>query len=243
MTKQFRKIMGKNAILEVLKASPQRLIEVYTSQDESDFLVSELRKAKVPVKRKNKHELTRLVDSDSHQSFVAAIKERSQPNLEQFLSEDREKSLVVMLDTIGDPQNMGSILRACECFGVDLLVYSKNRGVDITPTVVKVSSGAAELVNVVKVSNLANVVDNFQKSGYQVLATDLGEGAQSVYHFQFSSKVVLIMGSEGEGVRHLLKKKSDHRIYIPMKGVLDSLNVSQATAVILSFISCQLRLE
>lgn len=239
MNRQYRTIMGKNAIRELLRASPGRLVEVYTSQLE-DELAEELRRHNIPVKKRSKHELTECVDSDSHQSFVASVKERAQPTIKEFLEKPCDSSLVLMLDSICDPQNLGAIFRAAECFGVDLVVFSKNRGADITPTVAKVSSGASELVDIAKVSNLAETLKPFQDAGYWVVCTDVGEGAESVYDFKFPEKTVLILGSEGEGVRELLKKRSDHRVYIPMRGNIDSLNVSQATAVMLALYRSQI---
>ncbi len=239
MKRKYRHIMGKNTIREMLKASPDRLVAVYTCQD-NDPLVKELKDAGIHVNSVSKRELTERVDSESHQSFVASVKERSRMTLDEFLESSPDRSLVLMLDSIYDPQNLGAILRAGECFGVDLVIYSKNRGTDITPTVAKVSSGASELLNIIKVSNLADNIKAFQDAGYWVICTDVGEGAQSLHGFEFPEKTVLILGSEGEGVRHLLKKKADFRIYIPMKGNIDSLNVSQATAVLLSAYSSQI---
>lgn len=241
MKKQYRTIMGKNAIRELVRSAPERIVEVYTSQLDEP-LVNELKEQRIPVKKCTKQELSQWVESDSHQGFVAALKERSQPTLDGFLEKGAEKSLVLMLDSIYDPQNFGSILRASECFGVDAVIYSKNRGASVTPTVAKVSSGASELVPLIRVSNLAESIKPLQEAGYWVVCTDIGEQTESLYDFKFPEKTVIVMGSEGEGVRALLKKRSDHRIYIPMMGQIDSLNVSQATAVLLATYRSQIGL-
>lgn len=237
MNKSFRLIMGRNCIAEVLSFAPERIVEVYTSQkNENDALCKELLKQKIPVLEKSKKQLSQLVESESHQGYVAAVKERGHPTVKEFLekNKDVEHSLVLMLDSIYDPQNLGAILRASECFGVDLVVYSKNRGTDITPTVTKASAGAAELVPICKVSNLADTVQLFQQEGYLALSADVGEKAQSLYQFKFPEKSLIIMGSEGTGVQPLLRKKCDYHVTIPMYGRIDSLNVSQATSIILN---------
>lgn len=229
--------MGRNCVAEVLSYAPERIVEVYTSQThENDSLCKELQKQKIPLLEKSKKQLLQLVESESHQGFVAAVKERGHPTIKEFLekTKDAEHSLVLMLDSIYDPQNLGAILRCSECFGVDLVVYSKNRGTDVTPSVTKASAGAAEIVPICKVSNLADTMQLFQNEGYQALSADVGEKAQSLYEFKFPEKSLIIMGSEGTGVQPLLRKKCDYHVTIPMYGRIDSLNVSQATSIILN---------
>ncbi|MDN3504631.1 MAG: 23S rRNA (guanosine(2251)-2'-O)-methyltransferase RlmB [Rhabdochlamydiaceae bacterium] len=231
---KYRLIMGKNCITEVLRCSPERIVKVYSSHKGSDELINQLKSAKISIDAVSKDKLSKMVESDSHQSFVAEIKERHQPSVKDFLDNAPDKSIVLMLDSIYDPHNLGAILRAAECFGADLVIYSKNRGADITPVVSKTSCGASELVPVVKVSNLADTMSMFQKSDFWSVAADVGKGAQSLDQFSFPEKTLLIMGSEGKGVQPLLLKKCDAKVYIPMKGKIDSLNVSQATAVLLN---------
>lgn len=230
-------VMGRNAIFEVLKSSPERIVEVYTSQrDKTDELFAALLKQKITIREMTKHELSQLVQSESHQSYVAKVKGKQELSLSGFLQETQEKetSLVVVLDSIFDPQNLGAIIRACECFGVDLIIFSKNRGSDITPVTTKTSAGATELVSILKVSNLVETVKALQKEGFWAVAAENKENAQSLYDFEFPEKTVLILGSEGKGIQPLLSKKCDFYISIPMLGRIDSLNVSQAAAVILS---------
>ncbi len=230
-------IMGKNCIREVLKASPERLVEIYTCQKPDDDLHRELELADVRIQTMSKHKLNEMVSSESHQSYVAKVKPRDNIELKAFLADSREKSVVLMLDSINDPQNLGSILRSAECFGVDLVVFSKNRGADMTPTVSKTSAGASELVPIAKISNLAEAIKAFQKAGYWAVTADVGAHCQELYAFDFPEKTLLIMGSEGKGVQPLIHKLCDFHITIPMHGQIDSLNVSQATAVMLSHIN------
>jgi 23S rRNA (guanosine2251-2'-O)-methyltransferase len=242
MKKEFRLIMGKNCIREVLKYAPERIVEVYSSQkDQSDLLYSDLLEKGISIHHVSKNELFRLVQSESHQSYVAAVKERPHLNLKEFIaqSSNMSTSLVVMLDSIYDPQNLGTILRASECFGVNLLVYSKNRGSDISPVVTKTSSGASEYVPIVKVSNLAETMRVFKDAGYWTVCADVGNGSQSIYNFHYPEKTLLILGSEGEGVQKIISRTSDFLVSIPMCGKINSLNVSQAAAVFLFYYRMQ----
>lgn len=221
-------IMGKNCIREVLKTSPERIKKIFISKPSEEFPSAIV---------KPKEALTKLVDSDSHQGVVALVTERLTIKLKDFLSEPKDRSTIVMLDSIYDPHNLGAILRAAECFGVDGVIWSKNRGADITPAVSKVSVGASELVPIIKVSNLAEAMKQCQKAGYTAIIADVGPGSENIHQFQFPDLTLLILGSEGKGVQRLIQERANNRVYIPMKGQIDSLNVSQAASVFLSLIT------
>ncbi len=211
--------MGKHCIEEVQKHSPNRILKLYSSRKgEGEY--------------RSASELSKLVGSDSHQGIVAEVKRREPLPLKTFLAE--EHSFVLMCDSIADPHNFGAILRAAECFGVDAVVYSKNRNVALTPVVSKVSMGASELVPLIEVSNLADTLKKLQDGGFWAVAAEVKEGAQPLGQFTYPEKTVLILGAEGRGVQPLLSKRADMSVYIPMKGQIDSLNVSQATAVLLA---------
>ena len=231
-------IMGRNTIRAVLVHSPKRIVEIFTStEEESDSsLIQEASKHQIPIRKVGKKDLFQKVQSESHQGYVALVKEKPYLELRDFLANtsSKEKSLVLLLDSINDPQNFGALLRAAACFRIDGVIWSKNRGVDITPVVTKTSVGASEIVPLIQVSNLVESVKRCQKEGYFALCADVDTKAQSLYGFSFPEKTILIMGSEGKGIQPLLKKTCDGSLYIPMEGWIDSLNVSQATAVFLS---------
>ncbi len=226
--------MGKNCIKEVLALNPARLLTVFTSQkDPQDSLIQSLERAGVKMRTVSKRDLAEMVQSESHQGIVAKVSEREFLDLRAFLG-GAEDGLVLMLDNIFDPQNFGALLRSADCFGVQAVVFSKNRGCDLTPSVSKASAGASETVPLIQVSNLAETMKKFQDMGYSAVVTTLEEGAVSLPNFSFPSKTLLIVGSEGTGVQVLLQKRADLKLYIPMFGQIDSLNVAQATAVLLS---------
>lgn len=229
-------IMGVHAIRELLTHAPERLLRLFTSRKSHPDILKACEKQNIPISFVSEQELSKMVDSDSHQSLVAQVKPRHFLDVKEFLQHiaDKETVFILMLDQIFDPQNFGAILRSAECFGVDGVIWSKNRGADLTPVVAKASSGASELLPLIRVSNLADSIDKFQKEGFEVVTALLDPTSQSAFQFTFAPKTVLIVGSEGEGIQPLLQKKADRSIYIPMQGKIQSLNVAQATAVLLS---------
>jgi len=232
-------VMGVHAVRELVLHAPDRLIRIFTvpvqGTRKSDLLKL-CEENNIPVSYVREDELTQMAGSDSHQSLVAQIKGRTFLDVKEFVQkmEEKENSFVLMLDQIFDPQNFGALIRSAECLGADAVAWSKNRGSDLTPTAAKSSCGASELLPLIRISNLADGVDQFKKAGFEIVATLLDPKAESVFSFSYAPKTVLIVGSEGEGIQPLLRKKADRSIYIPMKGKIQSLNVAQATAVLLA---------
>lgn len=231
-------VMGVNSVSELIKFAPQRVLKLYSSQEKSLGRKSEIndfcKKKNIPVHILPFDKLTKLVNSDSHQGIIAQISQRQYLSAKEFLSKNiNKKSVVLMLDQIFDPQNFGAILRCAECFGVDAVIFSKNRGSEITPVTTKSSCGASEILPLIRVSNLAETVSEFQKGGYEAVVSLLDSNSQCLHQFKFSDKTLLIIGSEGEGVQPLICKRADHSVYIPMLGEIQSLNVAQACAVML----------
>ena len=240
-----RYVAGRHVISELLEHSPERIEKVHISEN-SRFpgkggdarkrdLVDDLQSAGIKIQYQKFDELTALINSSSHQGFVAVVRERHFMDLSELIeeSEEKEQSIVLILDDIEDPQNLGAILRAAECFGVDAVIWSKNRGVDITPAVSKASVGASELVNVVRVANVADAARKLKTAGYWIAASLLDEKAQRLDRFDAPRKIAIIMGSEGEGLGRLIVEIADYLLYIPQFGSIQSLNVSQATSVLL----------
>lgn len=225
--------MGKHAIEEVARREASRLLEVYVSKEDHP-LVSMLNKQGIKVRILPKKELYKRVGSESHQGIIAKVKEREFLTPKEFLNSASERSCVLLCDAIQDPQNFGAMLRAAECFGAGAVIYSTNRNVALTPVVSKASVGASELIPLIPVSNLTDTVKKFQAGGYFVVAAEVKEGAVSLHSFEFPEQTLLIMGAEGKGIQPLLSKLADFHVMIPMQGAVDSLNVSQATAVFLS---------
>lgn len=238
---QDQLIMGIHCLREVLAHAPHRLIHIYAEEPSKGGRKSDTlelcQKHKVPVSFRSFNALTSMVGSDSHQSFVAHVKGRKYYDVPEFLQsiESNEHALVLMLDQIHDPQNFGALLRSAECFGAHGVVWSKNRGTDLTPVVAKTSCGASELLPLIRIANLAEAVTQFQREGFEAIAALLNPQAERVDQVHFGPKTLLIVGSEGEGIQPLIQKRSDRSVYIPMSGKIESLNVAQAAAVLLSW--------
>lgn len=231
-------VPGRNSVKEIIKNNPKQISKLIIGVQNPDktlnFLIEEALKNGIKLNRTRKEELDKLCPNTNHQGVVAELRERKYYSLKEYLNNSKEEDILLMLDSINDPHNFGAMLRASECFSVGGVVWSSNRGTGITPTVAKVSVGASELVRLIEVSNLLNTISVLKKAGYWIIAASNDEHSQSVYEFSFPKKSVLVMGSEGVGVAKSLLDNADFKIKIPLFGSIDSLNVSQATAVMLS---------
>lgn len=226
--------MGVHALEELLRYAPEKVLKIYTVKGKKTPSLDKAHQRGIPILFVTEALLTKMAGSESHQMLVAHIQGRTFLDVKEFLKNAKDPSLVLMMDQIFDPQNFGSLIRCAECFGAEAVAWSKNRGSDLTPVAAKASSGASELIPLIRISNLANGVDLFKEGGYEIVAALLDPDSESAYDFKFTSKTVLIVGSEGEGIQPLLRKKSDRSIYLPMAGKIASLNVAQATAAILA---------
>jgi len=227
-------IMGVHAIDEILRYAPQKIIRIYTVPSKKSPLLHACEQKKIPLSFVTVAQLTQMTGSDSHQSLVAHIQGRIFLNVKTFVEQTKEEAFVLMIDQIFDPQNFGALLRSAECFGASAVAWSKNRGSDLTPVAAKASCGASELIPLIRISNLATAVDQFKEGGFEIVAAVLDPTSTSAYEFTYAPKTVLIVGSEGEGIQPLLRKKADRSIYLPMAGKIASLNVAQATTALLA---------
>jgi 23S rRNA (guanosine2251-2'-O)-methyltransferase len=235
-------IMGRNCLREVLKWAPERLIQVFAvgaggNKVQGDFgrLLDSLQEQGVEVSWVREEELSSLLNSASHQGVAAAVRPRVGPDWRDFVEQSAgtEQSLVLALDEVNDPHNLGALLRTAECFSVNAVIWSKNRSASVSPVVTKASAGASELVNYFEVPNLAQALRGLKAQGFWIVAADTGHDAVSLREFEFPDKCALVMGSEGEGIGRLIMSLADYHVCIPLSGRVTSLNVSQAAAVLL----------
>lgn len=245
--------MGRNCIEELLQHASARLIEVFLAEGREEVSApQDARKASlrdaiqelgVPVREVTRRDLDLMVQSDSHQGVVARIAPRNFLALDDLVAMAAEEEVVriVALDGVLDPQNFGAILRACECFGVSAVMWSKNRAAPLGPVVAKVSVGASELLPLCPVSNLHRALEVLKEAGAWSVGAMVSPEAMPLESFEFPKKCVLVMGSEGEGIQRLIEKSLDFGVYISMFGEISSLNVSQATAVMLHSLANQHR--
>lgn len=241
-------VMGRHCISEILKYEPGRFRGVFVAE-RRDFgeaadgrradLINRLEKHGVSVSEVPKHELSDLVGSESHQGFVGLVSVRPVLSLDALVKRAKEQQEIgiLALDGVLDPQNMGAILRAAECFGVSAVLFSRNRSADVGPVIAKASVGASELIDLCPVGNLHQAIERLKAVGVWSIGAVVSPEAKDLASFESPEKWVLVMGSEGTGIQRLIGERLDFSIYIPMQGRISSLNVSQATAVFLSRLS------
>lgn len=226
-------IYGKNPVREALNSKRLRVVYVSESFTDSTF-IDMLKKANVTIIRKTGGELNSMVEG-VHQGLVAEVKPYEYSSLEEIIriGEKQTNPVIVMLDGINDPHNLGAILRSCDVFNVSGVIVKKVNQVALNSTVAKTSAGAINYVKVAQVANLNNAIQTLKDKGYWVVSTD-GSGTYEYQNLKYDFPVVLIVGSEGNGVSPLVLKNSDYVVKIPMYGHVNSLNASVATAILLS---------
>lgn len=230
-------VPGRNGVRELLRSAPGRIAEILTTSDPKELfrtLAIEKGGTATPIRKVPSSQLDTLCHGVGHQGVAAILHERTYQSLSEFFeSLAGGPGLVLALDNVFDPHNFGAILRAAECFGVSAVVWSKNRGCSITPAVCKVSSGASELVPLIPISNLAQTLDVFRRNDFWIACAEDHERAQLLSDYECPDRLLLILGSEGEGISRLVREKADISLVVPMHGEIDSLNVSQAASVLL----------
>lgn len=228
-------IYGRNTVVESLKGD-KKVYQLYLMKNvKDDHILSLAKKKNVPVRMvSNKKELSQMVGEGNHQGIVAEVDGYEYSSIDEILRAiPHEKTpLLLMLDGLEDPHNLGAILRTCDAVGVDGVIINKNRSVGLTPTVAKVSTGAIDHVKVAQVTNLSQTLIQLKESGFWVVGCDL-EQSQDYREVDYNMPLVVVTGSEGFGISRLVKKHCDINVVLPMVGHVNSLNASVATAVIL----------
>ncbi|EED35670.1 RNA methyltransferase, TrmH family, group 3 [Luminiphilus syltensis NOR5-1B] len=234
------RIFGLHAVESALKHRPEALLRVMLQKGRDDKRMRELetlaRNQGVTIERRPRTELDRLVDG-RHQGVVAEIEQGADgPPLDEagLMQRVAETStpLLLVLDGVTDPHNLGACLRSADAAGVTAVIVPKNNSADLTPAVRKVACGAAEAVPFVRVTNLVRTLAALQAEGVWVVGTT-GDAEQSLYAQDFAGPIALVMGAEGQGMRRLTQEQCDFLVYLPMAGEVSSLNVSVATGVCL----------
>ncbi len=236
-----RNVFGLHAVAALLEHEPGRVTRLWVLASRKDARLNRLvdlaRKRGVPINESTRVELDSLAEGARHQGVVAAYAGGSAPlgeaDLERLLDAVQEgPALVLVLDGVQDPHNLGACLRTADAAGAHAVVAPRDRAVGLTPAVLKVASGAAESVPFVQVTNLARTLRALKDRGLKVVGA-AGEAEQSVFAADLSGPLALVMGGEGGGLRRLTREQCDALVRIPMAGAVESLNVSVAAAVCL----------
>lgn len=231
-------IFGIHAVQGLLKTSPQRVEALQVCRGRQDVRLKKLltlaEQHQVTVQWTSAKELDALVDG-RHQGVAARCTE-GQTYDEGFLSELVEQQgqncLLLMLDGVTDPHNLGACLRVADGAGVQAVIVPRDNSVGVTPVVSKVACGAAETVPLVAVTNLARTLRKLQQAGVWVVGT-AGDADKTIYDTDLTGPLVMVMGAEGTGMRQLVRAQCDFLARLPMAGEVSSLNVSVATGVCL----------
>lgn len=227
------KISRLNPLLEIVRSSPNRVNKIFIQKGRGQKKIGEiiqLAKANhIPFIFTPKPRLDRL--DRSHQGAVAFVSPKEFSSLEAILSSAKAPFLV-LLDGIEDPQNLGAIVRSAEGAGADGIILSERRSVGLSEAVSRVSAGALEYLKVARVKNLARTMDELKSRGLWLVGAE-GGGRECWYEFDYRLPVGLVLGSEGKGLRPIVRKKCDKILSIPLLGRMTSLNVSAAAAIFL----------
>jgi 23S rRNA (guanosine2251-2'-O)-methyltransferase len=226
-------VYGLNPVLEAMRARAGQIRFVGVSATEKKRLakvIGEAKEAGIPVRIMPVEQIGRLAGGKTHNGVIADISDVEYADLEEILGRDEAPRRIIVLDGVQDPQNLGAVLRVADGFGFGVVVIPKHDAVGLTATAVKASAGAAEWVPVAQVTNLARTLEELKEAGYWVYAA-VADG-EAVFSVDFADKVVLVLGSEGRGIRRNVLEHSDVRVSIPMRGEVSSLNVATAGAVL-----------
>jgi 23S rRNA (guanosine2251-2'-O)-methyltransferase len=234
-------LYGRNAVREALRAGRrtfQRLLVSSGAQEAGTLgeVVKLAEKAGVPIERIDRHDLDRRLREANHQGVALECGDYPYAELEDCLAQAEQRSepaLLLLLDHLQDPQNVGTLIRTAETIGAHGVVLPGRRAAEITPAVVNASAGATEHLPIVVVSNLAQTIAELQKAGVWVVGVEDDERAQEYDRADLDMPLALVIGAEGTGLARLTRERCDFLIKLPMRGQIASLNASVAGSIVL----------
>lgn len=232
MAKNKMYLYGKNSIQERLKADPGSIRQVFMQDNFKAPHITDLIKYRnIPYKIVSEENLLRIKNADRLQGIVAEVGKFEYTPFEDLLHKSEGKQLsLIFLDSLNDPHNLGSIMRIAACFGGFALVIPERGSCEVTDAVIHVASGGENFVPVSQVTNLTAALIKAKKTGYWAVGTVV-EGGENINKVPLPFPLVLVLGSEGKGVRYGIQKHLDLKVTLPMKGAQLSLNVAMACAI------------
>lgn len=230
-------IIGRKPVLEALN-SDEEISQVYILFGQEGGIINAIRvaakKKGIKVNQIPFEKFKQITQSKIAQGVAAVKLDQKFYDLFEVINESKKSAypLLLILDSIQDTHNVGAILRSADCSGVDGIIITKHNSAPINETVVKTSAGATEHVKIAQVNNLAQTIDELKQNGFWIVGSYL-EGAKEYTKVDYKMPVAVVVGNEEKGIRKLTADKCDHLIKIPMKGKIQSLNVSVATGILL----------
>ena len=234
MNKDINLIYGKNPVIEAIRA--KKAIKVFlTSNFNDQKILSLIKENKINFVTINPNEMDKMANNGVHQGIAAELKPYQTVSLEEIIykAKNKDKKIIVMLDGIEDPHNLGAILRSADVFEASGIILPKHNSVTLNATVAKTSAGAINYVPVAIVNNLNQAIKTLKEEGYWIVSTD-GSAEISYASLEYDFPVVVVIGSEGKGVSSLVLKNSDYIVKIPQFGHVNSLNASVAAGILLA---------
>ena len=232
-------IFGFHSIESLLKTNPESIIKVLILNNRKDKrvndLVNTLTNQKITLSMTNRSDLDRIAKGEIHQGVISEVilpQLLNEESLFKSISGNPSKPLLLVLDSIQDPRNLGACLRSASAAGVDYVVINKDGSAPINALVHKTSAGAINGLKIFHVTNLSRTIIEMQKRGIWVIGLD-GNSKSTIYDINLTDSTAIVMGTEGKGIRRLIKKNCDQIVTIPMSGTIESLNVSVATGIAL----------
>ncbi len=227
------KVEGRNSVFELLKTDKEIdkiLVQKDLKDDASKRLINVIKSHKHKIQLVDKYVIDKESDSKHSQGFIAYVSDYKYFDTDDIIDACQDKDgFVVVLNEVSDPHNLGSIIRVCECAGVDGIIIAKNRSASVNDTVMRISEGALNHVKVARVTNINNAIEQLKENGFWVFGAELG--GSDIYSTDLSGKVCLVIGGEDSGVKKLTKTKCDKIITIPVLGKVNSLNASVACGI------------
>ncbi|MGU3840050.1 23S rRNA (guanosine(2251)-2'-O)-methyltransferase RlmB [Vibrio diabolicus] len=236
MSNEF--IYGIHAVKAVLEREPERFIEAYVLKGRQDDrlmpILNDLQVCGVSIQQMTRKTLDDKARGANHQGIIARVKPAKQLNendIDDILAQ-HESPLLLVLDGVTDPHNLGACLRNADAAGAAAIIVPKDRSAPMNATVSKVACGAAEVVPLIRVTNLARIMRTLQEKGIWFVGT-AGEATHDIYQAKLTGPLAIVMGAEGDGMRRLTRETCDDLIKIPMAGSVSSLNLSVASGICL----------
>jgi 23S rRNA (guanosine2251-2'-O)-methyltransferase len=227
---------GINAVAEALKASPGNIERICIERGQKNPRIQEIvemaRQNHVRISFEERSWLDRKSGGSRHQGVVCFAAEMATLDAEDILEQAKSPGLLIVLDGIEDPHNLGAILRSAEAAGVDGVFLPQHRSATLSATVVKASAGATSHIKLARITNLAQLIESLKKKGFWVAGLD-ADSDKSIWQADLTVPTALILGSEGSGLHRLVKKKCDYIVSLPIRGAVSSYNVSVAAGIAL----------
>ena len=238
MSENLDILYGIHAVMEALKSKKRSVMQLYVADNKAgqravEEIIRLAKRNNVKIDRMDIKMMDRLTKGGNHQGVLAKAQPVRLMKLSTALyeSDGNKKDLWLAVDEMTDPQNLGAIIRSAACLGFSTIILPQRRTVGLTPAVYKVACGAVERVNIVEVSNLSNALLDLKEEGFWIYGADMD--GQSITQTDYASPAVLVIGSEGTGIREKTAENCDQIISIPQKGGVESLNASAAASIIM----------